>query len=1348
MRLNTETNKVKFNGMNYQEWSTATMFLLMERNLWNVVEGEPLKLKEGETVNSESYQTRYNQNKEADTQARGRIGGSIDIGFQEQVRSCGTASEMWNNLRGLFEVCSSTAKVNALSSLVKEKWSNGQNVIEHIGKMEQLFRMAHGTEAMKRENELIPLIMLSMGEQWSPFFTALRGNANMMNSYMNFKAEMVTETVARDSILEVPNTPNRSVNYARTNQNRPRKFRGKCFKCKRTGHKEADCYAKITAANQAKQEQNGRHSAFMANTVNKYFMSWWLDSGCTDNMCNDISMLSNVKVAQKGTVVRVANNEVLPVTHTGKIKLYGLNNMECLFVPGITRNLMSVAALDKIGCSVTISNGTATILDKNGLKILGGILDDHEIMYKLDRFNEPKSFDASKVEDWHSRLGHANQHALKKAGIDMSAEQCDSCDKSKAKKAPFTKKHIRADSPLELIHCDLAGPMETPGLNGEKYYALYVDDCTDFTAVYLLKNKSEQVDCFIDLVNQWELRFNHKVKKVRSDNGTEFINNRMKEFCHSKLIKLVPVPPYTPECNGVAERRVGLITDSARCMLTHAGLGKEFWPEAVLTAAYLRNRTPTSVIGDWLSAYERSTKNKPDLGNLRVFGCLAYSILPGLQRKKWDLKAEACLFIGYNDNGYNLMVLDNGKIIRSRSPKFVEDKFPYRDKSLIDIDGNNNIDISDESDVALEDKATPNRLTPMGFQDGARSGISAGIQRENTQKNIAPSVGVSNKPKEIDNKRLQKLHSKTDIIGNVLDPRKTRSAIRHKPEGLLENNKIKSQSELNTNDNSTNDLISETNNVSKLNSLREAPEDYYSAISCSHKNIWRESMEEEYNSLVANKTWEPAELPKGRRSIKCRWVYALKYDENGNVIRAKSRLVAKGFSQKPGLEYDLTHSPVIAAETFRLLCAIIAINNLGTLQVDIKNAYLNGKIDMEVYIEQPVGFVDKNNPNMVYKLLKALYGLKQAGRIWYDDLSSKLEAQGFIRSEADPCLMLKNENNEFIAIAIYVDDLIIAGKSMDSLNGILKILSDSYDVKNLGKPKFILGIHIYEDQDGVKLNQRLYIEKLLEKYGMTDSRPTYTPLDLGHFQNDASEVIGERFPYRELVGSIGYIAKQTRPDISFAYGVLSRKLDCATMQDWKAAKRILAYLKTTIEVWLVYSRSAKFGLAIYCDSDYAGTPGAKSTSGFVLLYAGGAVSWHSKRQDVVAQSTSEAELISVSTAGKEIMWVLKLLKDFGVKINYPVRLYEDNQPAIALSHLRPGRDKLKHLSTKQQYIRELVAEKILILEYIPTEDMLADLFTKPLPKLRISKLRHEIGCVLNRTSGSVKNIPLIPSKEG
>lgn len=441
-------------------------------------------------------------------------------------------------------------------------------------------------------------------------------------------------------------------------------------------------------------------------------------------------------------------------------------------------------------------------------------------------------------------------------------------------------------------------------------------------------------------------------------------------------------------------------------------------------------------------------------------------------------------------------------------------------------------------------------------------------------------------------------------------------------------------------------------------------------------------------------------------------------------------MVARGFSQQPGVEYDLTHSPVVSAETFRFLCAMIAINGWTTLQIDIKNAYLNGKMDLDVYVEQPIGFVSRTNPELVCKLIKGLYGLKQAGRIWHEELTGALSKIGFIRSNGDSCLMIWESQIHIVVIAIYVDDLLLAGNSKQKLLEVIKDLEELYQVKNLGEAKFLLGIHVEVTKNLVKLSQKSYIERIIKAYGMADSRPIYSPMEGGYSPNCDTEVIGHMVPYRELVGAIGYVVKQTRPDVAYAYGVLSRKLDCPTNCDWNAAKRVLGYLKTTLDVCLRYSGNMHKTLEVYADSDYAGGAGSKSTSGYVAMIAGGAVAWHSRKQEVVAQSTSEAELIAASTAAKEVVWLLKHIDDFKVEIPRPVVLYEDNQPAIALSQTRSARDKLKHLATKYQYIRELVNNNTMVLKYIPSENMLADIFTKPLPKNKILDLRSKIGCVL------------------
>jgi hypothetical protein len=487
---------------------------------------------------------------------------------------------------------------------------------------------------------------------------------------------------------------------------------------------------------------------------------------------------------------------------------------------------------------------------------------------------------------------------------------------------------------------------------------------------------------------------------------------------------------------------------------------------------------------------------------------------------------------------------------------------------------------------------------------------------------------------------------------------------------------------------------------------------------------WQAAVAEELASMKTNKVYELTELPPGRKAIGCKYVFKIKRNADGTVERYKARLVAKGFHQKQGVDFSETFAPVAKYQSIRAVLALAAAQGYPVHQMDVKTAFLNGELEEEIYMQQPEGTVAAGQEHLVWRLCKSLYGLKQAPRMWYKKLDEYLQELAFHRSEADHSVYVQRDTarGSVVIIAVYVDDLVITGHEAQVL-AIKSALASKFDMKDLGEVHWLLGIEVERKRNLYQLSQRKYITDMLEAYGMADCRPVSTPAD-PHVQltSDMSPKSDEErramagVPYRNAVGSLMYVMVGTRPDIAAAVSAVSRYMSDPGPQHWTAVKRILRYLRGTAD-WALCLGGTDRGVQLsgYCDADWAGDlDERRSTPGYTFSLGRGSISWASKKQPTVALSSTEAEYMAASNAAREAVWLRQLLTELGFAPVAPTVIQCDNQGALALVKNPVKHARTKHIDVQHHFIRELVEQGKVALEYCPTDRMVADVLTKPL----------------------------------
>lgn len=479
---------------------------------------------------------------------------------------------------------------------------------------------------------------------------------------------------------------------------------------------------------------------------------------------------------------------------------------------------------------------------------------------------------------------------------------------------------------------------------------------------------------------------------------------------------------------------------------------------------------------------------------------------------------------------------------------------------------------------------------------------------------------------------------------------------------------------------------------------------------------WKEAMDDEMRSMKENDVWDLEELPLDRHAISCKWVLRKKRDG-----KYRARLVARGFMQKEGIDYTQTFSPVISMPALRFILVIMLNENLNVFVLDVKTAFLNGDLNEVIYMDQPEGYED--NSGRKCKLKKSLYGLKQAPRQWYEKFQNFVMKLGFKQLNSEPCIFIRHVNSKKIIMALYVDDLLISGSNIQEVNVIIDLLCKEFEMSKSEKASDFLGIRMEFTPDGLFLDQECYILRLLKKYKMLDCNPCSIPIEPK--STPAMFEKGNAFngPFRELVGSLLYLAYVSRPDISFAVNCLSQLQEHPTDVAWNALKKILRYLKGTIKLKINYKKGNldDSDLSIYVDADWgSNSKDRKSVSGYIIMFCNCPILWCVNKQKTIALSTTEAEIIALCKGIQDILWIKGIISEIVSVKN--ISVFEDNQSCIRCLTNENNYGRMKHIDIKLKFIRNVISDNCIKIEYISSDAQIADMLTKALPKTKLQTL--------------------------
>ena len=1112
------------------------------------------------------------------------------------------------------------------------------------------------------------------------------------------------------------------------------------------GQEAATSYANFVDTNEGTNE----HASI---AVHKQKSEWVLDSGASQHVAGDFTEFTTYTPHTNSKTIYTADGTAQPITGVGTVTCtQSIKLSSVLHVPAFPVNLVSLSALvDQIDCRLIVDRfvfliqerltgrSLGTGVRRKGLWYMDRSLTEQEGMHMLAAVAENKETGAI---IHHCRMGHVSFDKMYQVfpdvmrGVDKSKLHCDACEFAKHTRNSYVSKGIRSISPFMLIHSDVwTCPMLS--VSGMKYFVTFIDCHSRMTWVYLMKHKDEVFQCFKTFYALVQTQFNVKIQSLRSDNGTEYVNKAIGAFMSKKGILHQTSCPDTPPQNGVAERKNRHLLEVARALMFTMNVPKFLWSEAIMMATFLINRTPSRVTGMKSPCELIFAENKFPVPP-KVFGCTCFVRDHRPSVNKLDPRAVKCIFIGYSSGqkGYKCWSPSERRTFVSMDVTFRESEPFYGEKT--DLSGMfDSLDQFYEDEVGQEGE---NSVPAPAYTGGVPPADTGGVQvsapahigsvpgsipRWTTEQEEQLKVysrkrgnGVANQGEQLDQSPTEQqgsadvtsISSDEDQAEGRIDEeislrRTTRANAGIPPERYgLNVNDIGNYVSYEALSPAYKAFVASLQSVSVPTDWKKAKED----------SKWRMAMEEELEALCKNKTWVLTPLPAGKKAVSCKWVYTVKQNAEGKTERYKARLVARGYSQTYGIDYDETFAPVAKMNTVRILISCAANFEWSLHQLDVKNAFLHGDLQEEVYMEIPPGFSTSQTTGKVCRLKKALYGLKQSPRAWFDKFRRAVCSMGYGQCNGDHTLFYRHNKGKITILTVYVDDIIITGDDKEEIARLKECLGKAFEVKDLGRLKYFLGIEVARSAKGIVLSQRKYTLDLLSDVGMLGCRAAATPIDQNHKVTAQSGQLVEKERYQRLVGRLLYLC-HTRPDIAFAVSVVSRYMHEPRSDHLEAVYRILRYLKGTPGKGLLFESNKHLVIDGYCDADWASClDDRRSTSGFCVFVGGNLVSWRSKKQAVVSRSTAESEYRAMAQGLSEMLWTRNLLEELKILKTSCVNVWCDNKSAINIANNPVQHDRTKHVEIDRFFIKEKLDTGIIKIDHVSSGQQIADCLTKGL----------------------------------
>lgn len=1062
------------------------------------------------------------------------------------------------------------------------------------------------------------------------------------------------------------------------------KKRTKCAKCHTKGHWAKECPGNI-ATSEKVEKQDSAYMCEVSTPSARSDTDWFADSGASMHMTHRRDYFDTLQPVSNNRTVCIADDKVLAIAGIGTIKISETINgkvvvrdiKKVLFVPGLKRNLFSISAIAEKGFSFYVCGNRCEIRDKdNKVSSVGQKCNGlYKLFFKVIAKNDlalaaQTAAVNNNLRIWHERFGHIHFRAVVRTGTAFGLDLGDANYADKPFCEPcIVGKQDRKSHKSAVVRTNFA-----PG------EWIHTDVC-------------RPINIESPRGSRWFIVFKCKNTKFRH---VEFMRSKSEAFEKFKLFESFA---FTQTKNKIKAVRSDNGTEYV-C--------KQF-------SSYLEEK---GIIHELSSPYIHEQNGTVER-EIRTLVNIARSMLlsKNVRCELWtEAVSTACYLLnrallqdGESKTPFEKWFNRKPKIDHLRIfgtyaylnvPKEKRDsKFGQKGMKLLFVgyDGHStNYRLWDQSARRIRVSSD------VDFDEGAQS-----TQVDQSEKCLLEiDFGIQDVPES----QPQPILAEPEDVPAPADPEVGENV-----------KKLRDRSKLAEIDRYGYPIayLAEVMTIS-----------YTQALAGPEAEHWKSAVEEELQALQENNTWTVVYLPSGKKAIKCKWVFTKKLNPAGEVTRYRARLVAKGFSQREGIDYTETFAPVVRPESIRILLAIAAAKDLEIIKFDVKTAFLHGDLKEIIFMEQPPGL--SAGENRVLQLQRSLYGLKQASHNWNEKFTKFLVNFNFLTSENDKCVFIGVIDNHTIYLSIYVDDGLLISKNKSAIFKVLDYLITHFQITSEIANDYV-GFEIERNREKrvLKISQTGYINQILAKFGMNDAHKLSVPAAPG-LKLQKTEESSSNLPYREAIGSLLFLARISRPDIEFSVNFASQFLECYNNEHWQAVKRIFRYLKGTSDFGIVFGNSgSSLKLVGFTDADYAGCIDTrKSRSGYVFLFNGSPVSWSSQRQNCVSLSTTESEYIALSHGVKEAVWVQRFLNKLLIQ-SQNVKIFVDNQSAIKLASNPEFHKRSKHIDVRYHYIRDVVSRKVVAIMYVSTKDQIADIMTKPLPKEAFCKLCDDMNVIVS-----------------
>lgn len=1049
--LHTQSS-IKLTGPNFPAWKVQFNALLIGYDLLSFVDGT--KLCSAKTHGDYEYWTRQDQ------LILHAILSSMDQNVVTMLGSAKNSKQAWDILNKTFASKTRT-RIMQLKERLTRYNKGSKSVTEYLHGIKALSDELAVINSPLDDIDLVIHSLNGLGPEYKEISAALRARENpigfeeLHDLLQDYETHLTRDDVtppvtsAHAAYKGKPNfskrgyPPNKS-NYSSNNNQSPQSSKAvTCQYCDKPNHTAKVCY-KLHGypSGYPNRRPAAHHARYAPSHIDP---NWILDSGATHHVTNDLDQLHLTNPYRGNDHITVGDGNSLPIAHTGKLVLPTKNQNlylpQVLHVPNISKNLLSVSTLCQTNpISIEFFSDCFLVKDLKTKEPLLKGMHSHGLYHLPHSINHPTALitTSSSHPPWHHILGHPSErimrHLISLHQIKSSnSSACISCGCSKSHKLPFTSSSIISNRPLELIYSDVWAPAPIRSLDGYLYYLIFVDHFSKYIWLYPMKNKSDVSVIFPQFKAIVEKFFNLPIITLYSDNGGEYV--KLKQFLSTNGISHYTTPPHTPELNATAERRHRHIVETARALLHHAKLPPIFWSFAFQTAAYLINRLPIPNF-DMKTPHQIIYHKNHLVHHLHAFGCLCFPWLRPYTINKLQPRSNPCIFIGYSPSQYAYQCLDpiTHKIYTSRHVKFYDNIYPFQ--SIIKpistiIPTFSTIPLEPHTILPLHSQPPPNPTPPLNPQDIPRLNPLPTVSNNSVHE--APLGSHTSSGNNHSSSTSLSIPTNQNVAATTSHRMQTRS----------KNNIFKPKQSFHVSHHPLPENLEPSN-------IRQALQHLH----------WRQAISEEFDALIRNGTWTLVPPPSGHNIVECKWLFRIKRNPDGTISRYKARLVAKGYTQCPGIDFKETFAPVIRPQTIKLILTIALGYQWSMHQLDVNNAFLQGILEEDVYMAQPPGLKDAQQPHHVCKLHKAIYGLRQAPRAWYDALKTFIIANGFQMSKNDPSLFIYHKGTTIAYFLVYVDDLLLTGNETKFITHFITSLSQRFSLKNMGTPHYFLGVEL------------------------------------------------------------------------------------------------------------------------------------------------------------------------------------------------------------------------------------------------------------------------------------------------